>query len=37
VDVHANHASHHLLLLCLVRWEQWATRQLRIRALGATG
>lgn len=37
VDVHANHAAHHLLLLRFVQWEQWATRQLRIRALGATG
>jgi hypothetical protein len=37
VDVHADHASHHLLLLRCVQWEQWATRQLRIRALGATG
>jgi hypothetical protein len=37
VDVHADHTSHHLLLLRFVQWEQWATRQLRIRALGATG
>jgi hypothetical protein len=37
MDVHADHTSHQLLLLCFVQWEQWATRQLRIRALGATG
>jgi hypothetical protein len=37
VKIHANHASHQLLLLCCIQWEQWATRQLRIRALGATG
>ena len=37
VDVHADHTLHLLLLSLVVRREQWATRQLRIRAHGATG
>jgi hypothetical protein len=37
VDVHANHAFHQVLPYCRFEPEQWATRQLRIRALGATG
>ena len=32
VDVHANDALHLLLLSPVLRREQWATRQLRIRA-----
>ena len=34
VDFHADHASHQVLLFGVAEQEQWATRQLRIRARG---
>ena len=37
VDIHPDHASHPCLLSIQIRRERRATRQLRIRALGATG
>ena len=37
VDFHADHASHQVLLFGVAEQEQWATRQLRIRARGETG
>jgi hypothetical protein len=37
VDVHANHTSHRMLLSSSSDGSKWATRQLRIRAHGATG